>query len=61
MKLNFEDVPNSTDSRNLFDKYAYGGTYDLAVVKFNVCRELNRDDINIPERAEEKDPSKKKR
>ena len=35
-KLKYEDVPNTNDAKVLFEKYAFGGTYSLAVVKFGV-------------------------
>jgi len=46
----------------MFKKYAYGGTYDLAVVKFGATKDLNRDEIHVPSKATaDSDPNKRKR
>ena len=52
-KLKYEDVLNTNDAKVLFEKYAFGGTYSLAVVKFGVATSTtkslyNRDDIHLP-------------
>lgn len=46
----------------MFKKYAYGGTYDLSVVKFGATKDLNRDEIHVPSKATaDADPNKRKR
>ena len=47
----------------MFKKYAYGGTYDLAVVKFGATKDLNRDEIHVPssKASVETDLNKRKR
>lgn len=54
-KIVYEDVPNSQDSRILVGGYAFGGTYDFAVVKLSAPKEANRDVFMMPERAKSKD------
>ena len=69
-KLKYEDVPNTNDAKVLFEKYAFGGTYSLAVVKFGVATSTtkslyNRDDIHLPtptvKVSDINDPNKRKR
>jgi hypothetical protein len=63
VKPTFEDIPNSNDTRVVFQEFSYGGTYDLAVIRLDSARDTNRDDVSLPERVDafDKDPNKRKR
>ncbi len=51
-KPGFEDVSNSQDAKCLQSgRFAFGGTYDFAVIRIDAPREANRDAFEMPERA----------
>jgi len=47
----FEDIQNSADVRSLHDGFAFGGTYEFAVVRIAAPKAANRDILEVPERA----------
>lgn len=47
----FEDIQNSTDVRSLHDGFAFGGTYEFAVVRIAAPKAANRDVLEVPGRA----------
>ena len=48
----FEDIQNTSDVRSLQDGFAFGGTYKFAVVKLSAPKAANRDELEVPERAQ---------
>jgi hypothetical protein len=46
----FEDIPNSQDMRSMLDGFAFGGTYDFAVVRLDAPKAANRSAFVVPER-----------
>lgn len=51
-KPSYEDVPNSADVRCLLSSgFAYGGTYEFAVLRVDAPKEANRDALELPERT----------
>lgn len=50
-KITYEDIPNSNDIRSLSDTYAFGGTYDFAVINLDAPKTANRDSYEIPSRS----------
>lgn len=47
----YEDVANSQDVKLFLDGYAFGGTYDFAIVKIGAPKSANRDSFEMPERS----------
>jgi len=47
----FEDIANSSDVRSLLDSFAFGGTYEFAVVRLAAPKAANRDSLEVPERC----------
>lgn len=47
----FVDIQNSADVRSLHDGFAFGGTYEFAVVRLAAPKAANRDVLEVPERA----------
>ena len=51
LKPSFEDVPNSQDVCALAEDFCFGGLYNFAAVRLDAPRDLNRDVLPLPERA----------
>jgi WD40 repeat protein len=47
----YEDISNSQDMKAVLDSYAFGGTYNFAVVKLAAPKAANRDSFEMPERS----------
>ena len=47
----YEDIHNSADVRSMHDGFAFGGTYEFAVVRLGAPKAANRDVLEVPERA----------
>lgn len=62
IKPPFEDISNSHDMKTALDNYAFGGTYDFAVVKISAPKNANRDSFELPERGiEDENGNRRKR
>jgi hypothetical protein len=60
-KPSYSDIPNTQDARVIMDGFAYGGTYDLAVVRLDADKQNNRDGFEIPGRAIEDDKGNRRK
>lgn len=57
----FEDIPNSQDMRSMLDGFAFGGTYDFAVVRLDAPKAANRSAFVVPERNIEDDNGQRRK
>lgn len=60
-KPDFHDVTNSQDVRSLSDTYAFGGTYEFAIVHMDAPKAANRDALEMPVRADTSNDGSRKR
>lgn len=60
-KLTYEDIPNTQDAKVLLDEFAFGGTYNFAVVKIGAPKLTNRDAFEVPERSVEDDNGQRRK
>lgn len=60
-KLGYEDIPNTQDTRLLLDEFAFGGTYNFALVKIGAPKLTNRDAFEVPERSVEDDNGQRRK
>lgn len=60
-KPRFEDVANTQDSRSLLDEFAFGGTYEFAIVRLNAHKSANRNALEVPVRATDEEGQRRRR
>jgi hypothetical protein len=60
-KLSFEDISNTQDIRTPFEGYAFGGTYDLSVVRLDAPKLTNRDAFELPILSSEDDQGQRRK
>ena len=57
----FSDVVNTQDSRALLDEFAFGGTYEFAIVRLNAPKSANRNALEVPVRAADDEEGNRRR
>lgn len=57
----YEDIQNSQDVRVIEDGFAFGGTYEFAVVNLNAPKAANRDALEMPELSAEDDHGQRRK
>ena len=57
----YEDIANTQDTKNIVPGYAFGGTYEFAIVRIDAPKEANRDAFYMPEKVCEEDNGLRRR
>ena len=57
----YEDIANTQDTKNIVPSYAFGGTYEFAIVRIDAPKEANRDAFYMPEKVCEEDNGLRRR